>query len=176
MKIKKIVLLGLLIAMQIVLSEYLAIKLPFMKISLTIIPITAMAMIFGPVTTALGLVIADILGLILFPVISPHYGFIISNALTGFIYGYFLFNKRNSTKTKLIINIIISSFIVNFGVNTLLNTYWLTDILGESFLVLLKPRAFKNLISIAVNITLVATIYPFLFNIYNSFLGGNIYE
>ncbi len=165
MKIKKMVILSLLIAIQIVLSEFFAIKLPFIKLSLTIIPIITMAFFFGPYITALGLVTSDILGLFIFPVTSPHYGFVISNALTGLVYGFFLYNKRLSTTKKLYINLLISSLIVNFGINTILNTLWLTDIYGKSFVALLPLRFVKNLVSFIFNIVIVGMILPYIKNL-----------
>ncbi len=166
MNIRKMILLALLIAMQIILSEFFAIKLPTLKISLSIVSLTAMAIIFGPVYSAIGMVVADFLGIFIFPPTGPvYYGFFISNALAGFIFGLLLYKENNvniTSKKIYLLKISIACFLLNIGVYSILNTIWLSNIYGDSFMVLLPVRLVKNIILMVVNIIIVSTLTPYI--------------
>ncbi len=178
MSTKKMVLLALLIAMQVVFSEFFAIKLPTLKISLSIISLTVMAISFGPIYTAVGMVVADLLGILIFPPQWPvYFGFFISNALTGLFFGLLLYQKYNINVNKKIylLKIILACFLVNMGVNTILNTIWLSNMFGDSFIALLPVRFVKNVITMLINIVIVSTITPYInyiLNKNNLALGG----
>ncbi len=174
MNTKKLVLMSLLIALHIVLAEGLAIRLADIKISLSFIPLAIMAMLFGPIYTALGMIVSDLLGLIIFPPAGPPFiGFTVSSAITGFIYGYFLYKKNPSTKKVYLIKIICVSLLVNLGVNSILNTYWLT-FFGQAFWVTLPARVIKNVIFIFIQTIAIYLIYPYIN--YNKILGINKVE
>ncbi len=171
MNTKKLVLMSLLIALHIVLAEGLAIRLLDIKISFSFIPMAIMAMLFGPIYTALGMVISDVLGLIIFPPAGPPFiGFTISSGITGFIYGFFLYMKKPSSKKVYLIKIICVSLLVNLGVNSILNTYWLT-FFGQAFWATLPVRVVKNIIFIFIQTAVIYLIYPYIN--YNKILGIN---
>ncbi|MFV0440027.1 MAG: folate family ECF transporter S component [Lachnospirales bacterium] len=148
MTTKKLVLLSLLIALHVILSEFLAIRLPLLKIGFSFVPLSIMAMLMGPIYTCIGIVLSDIIGLLLFPPAAPPFwGFTLSSGLTGFIYGYFLYKKgiEPIDKKKYVLKIIIACAMVSFLVNSTLNTYWLTILYGDSFLAILPVRLAKNI-------------------------------
>ncbi|MFV0520336.1 MAG: folate family ECF transporter S component [Lachnospirales bacterium] len=150
MKTRNLVLMALLIALHIVLAEGLAIRLADIKISLSFIPLSIMAMLFGPIYTAIGMVVSDVLGLIIFPPAGPPFiGFTISSGLTGFIYGFFLYKKKDVPKKIYLLKIICTCLLVNLFVNSILNTYWLT-FFGTAFWATLPLRVGKNIIFIFI--------------------------
>ena len=91
-----------------------------------------------------------IVGFFIKPV-GPYTPFLtISCALSGIIYGMFLFNKEASWK-----NVIISQLIVTIFINLLLDTYWLTILFGNGFMALLPMRALKSVIFFPVQVVLI---------------------
>ena len=74
--------MGLLIAIMVVLSRILGLEWQFIKISFDFVPKIVMAMMFGPIWTGIGAVIADIIGMMLFAKAAFFPGFTL-NALNG---------------------------------------------------------------------------------------------
>lgn len=147
---KQIVMLGLLIATEIILSRFFAISTPIVKISFAFLPIAIAAICYGPIWGAMCAGIADIIGAFLFPVGAFFPGFTLTAALTGAVYGLLLY--RNSDKPwRLVAAVLIICIVLNLG----LDTYWLTILLGKSAAVLLPARAIKCLIMIPIQILLV---------------------
>lgn len=160
MKTKNLVIMSLLIALHIVLAEGLSIRLADLKIGLSFIPLSIMAMLFGPIYTALGMIISDVLGLFIFPPGGPPFiGFVLSSGLTGFIYGFFLYKKKETSKKMYLIRIICCSLLVNLIVNSILNTYWLT-FFGTPFWAVLPVRVAKNIIFLFIQTFVIYIIYP----------------
>ena len=125
-KYKKIILIATLIASEIVLARFLSIKTPIIIIGFSFLPIMLSGIILGVKYTTLIAFISDLIGAILFPSGAFFIGYTISNTLTGFIYGLFLYQKQEfQVNKKFIIKMIIAVLIVNFLINAILNTYWI---------------------------------------------------
>ncbi|MBQ8636939.1 MAG: folate family ECF transporter S component [Clostridia bacterium] len=113
------------------------------RVSVTFLPIVISAYLGGPVVAMLVGAIGDILGFLAFPSGQFFPGFTISAALTGLIYGVFLYGvNRNQLRFR----VIISSLIVTLLVYTVLNTFWLAILYQKAFLIYLASRVIKNLI------------------------------
>ena len=65
--VRRMVNIALLIALQIVLSRFLSINTPFIRIGFSFIPLAAIGMLYGPLWGAAGAVIADLI-----PVLSSQ--------------------------------------------------------------------------------------------------------
>ncbi len=145
--VKNLVLLGLLIALNIVLTRLLSIPLsPTIRLSFGFIAIALMGYLFGPWQAALGAALGDMIGCMLF---LPGQGFAIgitlSVAVSGIIYGLF-FHKK-----KVHILRVIAAQVATFVVCTLfLTTLALSLLMGKGFLVLLVERAIANLLILPV--------------------------
>ncbi|MEG1932033.1 MAG: folate family ECF transporter S component, partial [Pygmaiobacter sp.] len=63
--------MALLIALEIILSRFVSIPTPIVKISFSFLAIVTMAMLYGPVYAAAGAALADFLGAILIPFGAP---------------------------------------------------------------------------------------------------------
>lgn len=147
---KQIVMLGLLVAMEIILSRFLAVSTPVVKISFAFLPVAMAAICYGPVWGAACAATADIIGALLFPVGAFFPGFTLTAALVGAVYGLLLY--RNPDKVW---RVVVAVLVINIGLNLGLDTLWLSIILGKSAFALLPVRIVKCLIMIPVQILLV---------------------
>lgn len=148
-----IVICGFMIALSVVLSKLVSINISFLRIGFGFLPIAALAILYGPVVAAVGYGIADVIGAWLFPTGAFFPGFTVSAVLTGLLFGLVLYNKEVTIKRAL-----IASALVCLLVNLLINTYWLTFIIGKGFMVLLTSRAVKELVAIPVMALLIVAI------------------
>lgn len=146
--------LGLLIALQIVFSQFISINTPIVKIGFGFLPLAIMGILYGSWTAGTGAVIADIIGLMIFPTGAYFPGFTLTEFLTGFVFGYFLHNK-SKTWTRILIPVTIICIVLNL----LLNTYWLTIILGKGYLALLPTRAVKSIVMIPVQVITISLVW-----------------
>lgn len=147
--VKKITVIGMLLAIQVVLGRFVAISLPTVKISFTFLPIVITAMLYGPLWGGAAAVMGDFLIAVLGP-----YGYYppmaITAFLTGIVYGLFLYRKPANT-LRVSACIILQSILLSI----LLQTYWLTLLTGKGFLLLLPTRILQNLVTAPVQIVCV---------------------
>ena len=171
-KNKKIILTAVLLAMQIVLSRFLSVKTPILKISFAFIPTCICAIWLGAKWTVLMNVLSDIIGATLFPVGAFFIGYTISAAITGLIYGLLLYKKDDNSYTdvqflvRLIISVLLVTGISNIGLNTL----WISITTGKAYIVLLGARIVKELIMIPIQIVVVFFVEKALRKPFNTYL------
>lgn len=111
-------LMGLLIALIIVLSNILAIDTQFLKLTFAFIPKMIMGMIFGPFWTAVGSVVADLIGNTMFAKAPFFFGFTLNKILEGLIYGYFFYNKKITWKNCILCTVTVTA-LINLGLTPL---------------------------------------------------------
>ena len=87
---------ALLIALDVVFSRVLAINTPLMKIGLGFAAVALSAMLYGPLWAALTAALGDLIGALLFPTGAYFPGFTATAALTGLIFGLFLYRREKS--------------------------------------------------------------------------------
>ena len=138
------------IALSVVLSKLVSINISFLRIGFGFLPIAVLAMMYGPYVAAIGYGAADVLGALLFPTGTFFPGFTVSAVLTGLIFGWVLYNKEVT-----FVRALIASALVCLIVNLLLNTYWLTILMGKGFTVLLSSRAVKEVVAIPIMALLI---------------------
>lgn len=85
---------ALLIALDVVFSRVLAINTPLMKIGLGFAAVALSAMLYGPLWAALTAALGDLVGALLFPTGAYFPGFTVTAALTGLIFGLFLYRRE----------------------------------------------------------------------------------
>lgn len=141
---------ALLIALQVVLSRWLSIQTPVLKIGFSFIPVVIAARLYGPVGSALVYGLGDIIGSLLFPVGAYFPGFTVSAVLSGLVYGVFLKGKSNLVRS------ILSVGIVQLCFSFLLNSFWLKIITGNPYSSLLLTRWPQSLGMAAVQILVIA--------------------
>ncbi len=163
-KVRVLTVAAMLVALTVILGFMVIFLGPSIKISFSFVPIAAGSMLFGPVVGGVIGALSDIVGWFIKPV-GPYMPFLtISAALTGLVYGIFLFNKKITWKS-----IFLSQLIITVFIDLLLNTYWLTILYGDAFLAILPMRALKSVIFFPVQIFLVYVMAKYLPVIKNKF-------
>ena len=142
---RRIVLIALLIALEIVLTRLLSFQpVPAMRISFGFIAIASMAVLFGPIYAGIGAAAADFLGFILVPPASgaPFFpGFTLTAFLMGVVYGVFLY-KRAYAFWRICAAALIITIILQLG----LDTIWLWIILEDGVAAMIPIRLVRTLI------------------------------
>lgn len=174
-KNKKIVITALLLAMLIVLSRFLSLKTPIMKISFAFIPTMLCATWLGAKWTVLLNVLGDIIGAILFPTGPFFIGYTISTAVAGLIYGLLLYKQESNTFTdkQFTLRLIIATILVTCISNIGLNTLWISITSGKAFIVLLGTRIIKELIMIPIHIVIILFIEKMLRKPFDTYIRSN---
>jgi ECF transporter S component (folate family) len=148
-----LVVTGFMIALSVVLSKLISVNISFLRIGFGFLPIAVLAIMYGPVIAAIGYGVADLLGAWLLPTGTFFPGFTVSAVLTGIIFGVCLYKKEVT-----VVRALIASALVCLVVNLLLNTWWLTFLIGKGFKVLLASRAVKEVVAIPVMAFLIVAI------------------
>ena len=136
-------------ALAIVLS-FLTITSDSLKVGISSLPGRVVFFLFGPFVGAVYGVAKDILNYIIRPTGPFHPGFTLNAALSGVIFGLILY-KRPLKFIRVFIAITLNAIVVNI----ILNTYWLTTIVGKGFWVLLPARLTKNIIFLPIEALLL---------------------
>jgi ECF transporter S component (folate family) len=150
----QLVVMALLIALEIILTRFLSIETPTLRIGFGFLPVAIMAILYGPWWTGAAGIVGDLVGMTLMPKAAFFPGFTFTAFLTGVIFGLILFKKpitwTRSFSAALAVNIICS---------LCLDTLWLSIMYGDSFLVLLPMRLIKVIIMIPVETILIYTVW-----------------
>ncbi len=171
-KTKKIVILGVLLAMEIVLSRFLSISTPVLKIGFNFVPIVVVAIAYGPLYSAILAGLGDFIGALLFP-IGPYFpGFTLSAFITGLVFGIMLYKhplkpwrkseKEGAAKVMDYVRLAVSRWwravlgpvIIGIVVTLLLDPLWLMLLYDKAFMALIPAR----LIKLAVMVPLQAIV------------------
>ena len=132
--VRTIVYLGVLIALEIVLSRFLSINAWNLKIGFSFVPVALAGMLFGPLAGGIVGALGDFLGAVLFP-IGPYFpGFTLTAFLTGVVFGLFLRKKR--TALPVLGAVAINQLLLSL----LLNTLWISILYGSPYGPLLATR------------------------------------
>ena len=110
---------ALLIALDVVFTRVLAINTPLMRIGLGFTAVAVSAMLYGPLWAALTAALGDLIGALLFPTGAYFPGFTLTAALTGLIFGLFLY-RREGKWLRAFLAALTNSFVVTLVLNTLL--------------------------------------------------------
>lgn len=172
-KSKKIILTAVLLALLIILSRFLAIKTPIMKISFGFVPTMLCAIWLGPKWTILLNVLGDLIGAIFFPTGPYFIGYTISTAVSGLIYGVFLYKGKNYSDKMFLLRLIIATLLVAILVNMGLNTLWISITTGKAFIVLLSVRVVKQLIMIPIHVIVIFFLEKVLRKPFDKYIRDN---
>ena len=172
---KKIILTAILLATLIILSRFLSIKTPILKISFAFIPTMLCAIWLGVKWTVLLNVLGDIIGATLFPTGAFFIGYTISTAISGLIYGLLLYKKEVNSYTdkqfliRLIISVILVTCISNIGLNTL----WVSITTGKAFIVLLGTRIIKEIVMVPIQIVVILFVEKMLRSPFDTYIRSS---
>jgi len=156
---RTLVISALLISMAVVLGQFSFMAGPSVRIGFSRVPIIVSGMLLGPLAGGLTGIVHDLINFIMRPAGGFHPGFTLSAMMTGMIPGFIVqlslfsgFKKFNkSGKAFTATNVVVSVAAVYVIVTLLMNTYWLSQLIGDSYLVLLPVRASTQLVANVVN-------------------------
>ncbi len=156
--VKKTVYMSMFIALEVILTRFLSIQTPIVRIGFTFLPIAISAIMFGPVYSGIAASLADIIGMMLFPTGGSFFpGFTLTAFLTGYIYGVFLYKKTISL-TQISLAVIFSTVVVTL----VLDTLWLWMLTGQGILVVLPARIIKCVIMIPIQIIMIQAMWRYV--------------
>lgn len=145
---KSIALMGVLMGLQIVLTRFISIQTPFVRISFTFVAVVLMCMMFSPLVAGIGNALADFIGITLFPVTAGFFpGFTLSAFLSAFLYGLFYYKKEMTLKRIITVNVIVT-IVVNLG----MNTFWLYLMYGPGIVANIPSRIVSSLILLVIHV------------------------
>ena len=140
-----------------ILKRLLGVKILIVSLSFSFVPFILCAIMLGTKHTILLGALGDILGMLLFPRGAFFLGYTLSNMLTGYIYGTFLYQEHKIVADrKFLIRLIISVTIVGVFINFGLNTVWLYCITKNVAKIVAPIKLVKQFILIPFK---VVTIY-----------------
>ncbi|MGL6199308.1 MAG: folate family ECF transporter S component [Lachnospiraceae bacterium] len=143
--VKALINVSLLVAIEVILSRFCSVSTPVVKVGFGFVPIAICAIMYGPVCGGIAGGLADLVGAVLFP-IGPFFpGFTVSAALTGIIFGLFLY-KRRDTNWQLVGAVAINCIVISL----FLSTYWISVLYGSPYWGLFPTRIIQNLIMIPI--------------------------
>lgn len=154
-KTKSLVFCALMLALQVILGNVTSIQLgPTLRISFQYLASAATGLLLGPGPALLAAAGADLIGFLIRPMGTYFFGFTLSAAVSGLIYGLF-FYRRDVRLWR----VLLAKLLVTVLVYVAMNTLWLEMLYGDSFMVLLPARLLKNLIQFPVDAILL---YPLM--------------
>lgn len=151
-KIKKIVIVSVLLAANIILGRFLSIRTPILTIGFSFVPLMLTAIILGYKYSVLVGILSDLIGALLFPTGPYFVGYTISNALTSLVYGLLLYQKDFKLNKKFILKLIIAVLIVNFLINGILNTYFIMITTKNAVKIFAPIRFLKQAIMVPIKV------------------------
>ena len=149
---KTLTLMGLLTALEIVLSRFLSISAWNTKIGFAFIPVVAAAMLLGPYRAGIIAALADFLGAVLFPIGAYFPGFTLTAFFMGLIYGLFLYKEQS------FLRIVLAVTAHQLLLSLLLNTLWISVLYGSPYGPLLLTRLPQCGILAAVQLAIIPLI------------------
>lgn len=147
--------IGVLVAIEVVLSRFLSINIWSNKIGFAFVPCALCAMLFGTGPTVILEIIADLLGATLFPSGSFFPGFTLTAALRGLSYGLLLGKKQ--TPLRILLVVLFNQLVLGLALNTL----WITILYGSNYGALLITRSVQCLVLIPVEFVVITAIAKF---------------
>lgn len=160
---KVLAFMGIMIALDVILVRFLVIQGPAMRISFHFIVVILAGMYLGPFRAGIIGIVADILGMLIFPRGAYFPGFTLSAGITYVMAGYFL-EGRKSAK---MLNVVVYSVLSTLLIDTVLNSIWLVMLLHQNdftkFMVILGPRIPFQIVVTVLKIIFIPIIYRTLF-------------
>ncbi len=141
---------GILIAMYVAVNTLSVYVTPTLKLTFSYLIFGIIGWRFGVVTGALAGGLCDITSYIVYSTGALHLGFTLSAALTCTVFGAFLYRQKIS-----LWRVAVSRILINILINIALNTFWLSNLYGKAYIVLLGERLVKNILLLPVEITLL---------------------
>ncbi|GHU97236.1 membrane protein [Clostridia bacterium] len=150
---------AMLVAIEIVLTRFLSIQSPMLRIGFGFLPVAVCAMLYGPGWAAAGYVVGDIVGM-MFSAAAFMPGITLSKVLTGLVFGLLLYRQNENDKfawwrplTAAAINAAVIGLCVN--------TYWLSALFATPYWTVFAARLVQTAVQLPLEfIGMLALIKP----------------
>lgn len=153
-KTNKMIYMAMLIALEIVLTRFLSIQTPIVRIGFGYIPVAIAGALLGPLLAGTMAATADIIRMFLFPSGFPYFpGFTLSAFVGGAIYGVFFYKKQMS-----MLRAAIAVAVITIMVSLLMNTYWVHLTSGKAVLAVIGARLTTTAIMFPIQTILIYTV------------------
>lgn len=130
--LKKLVTTALLMAMSIVLVRYLGVTTDLVKINFGFLPLTAAAMLYGPVWGGCTFAVADVVGMLIAGGGKTYFPlFTVSEFLYGVAYGLIL-HKKEKTLARVSFAVILTTVVINLMITPVWNMLYMKLIMGKT--------------------------------------------
>lgn len=150
--VRKVAVIGMLLAAQVVAGLFLSIRTPWATIGFTFLPLSMTAILYGPVWGAAAAVMGDFLIATLGP--YGYYPPMATTALlSGLVFGLFLY-KKPLTFQRVTLCVLVEAIVCSI----LVQTFWISTLTGRGYFVLLPVRIFQNLVTTPVSILCIRLI------------------
>ncbi|OFK58056.1 hypothetical protein HMPREF2811_05975 [Globicatella sp. HMSC072A10] len=150
----QISLLGIILGLRIALGFLPSVKIePFVQIGFGFIGAGLSGILFGPWYALIIGIFNDIIGALLTGQ-NFFFGYTLSAALGGFIYGYGFWRQKITLKRVFLVVLVITLF-VNLGLGSL----WVRMMTGKAWEVFMGMRIIKNTISLFLNTAILYTLF-----------------
>ena len=146
---RKMAMAAMFVAIAVVLGFYRLQLTEFIRIGVDFLPKEMAAMLLGPSVGCVVAAFTDIISYALKPIGAFFPGLTFSAMLASTIYGTILYKKPVCLKRVILANGLVTVF-----VNLLLNTYWMSILYGNAYMVLFPTRAVKQLIMFPIEVIL----------------------
>lgn len=152
--VKVIVFMGLFIALEVILTRFLSIKTPIVRIGFGFLPIALSAIMFGPIVGGVTGALSDLVGMAIFPSGTFFPGFTLSAFLGGAIYGLFLYKKPVT-----IVRVGAAVLVIKLFIDLVLNTFWLSILMNKAALAILPTRVVANAVMFPIQAVLIFVVW-----------------
>ena len=145
----KVAIFAILIALQVVIAQFLTIHTEILKISLSFIPMVIAGRMFGFIGAGLIAGIGDVLQAFLFPVGAWFPPITITTVLIGMVFG--LFFKNGTNFVRVLIAVLITELVFSMFITPI----WLTMLQGIDYWFIVFSRLPQIAVMIAVKLLLI---------------------
>lgn len=150
---------AMLLAIEVVINATVSLPIgDFIRISFGYLAVAACAYLFGPTPAMLIAALSDILVFIIHSNGAFFPGFTLNAALGGLVYGLAFHNQGKVGWTR----ILVAQGIIAVFLHIVLNTLWLSLLLGKGYFVLLPLRALKNAVQYVFDVSALFLLLRFL--------------
>ncbi|MCH4071693.1 folate family ECF transporter S component [Pseudoramibacter sp.] len=137
---RRLVTAALFVALATILSFFSITVTSTLEIRFNSLAIAAAGILLGPWYGAAVGALSDIMGYMVHPSGAFFPGFTLSYALIGLIFGLIAHKQASVSR------VLIAQAVVTVGIDMLLNTFWLSLMYGNAFVVLFGARLIKNVV------------------------------
>lgn len=146
--------MGISIALTILLTYILAIHTTFVHITFGFIVTAIFGAVYGPLRAGIMAAISCLIGMTLFGKGVFFPGFILTEFLRGYIFGYFLHGKDMTIR-----RILLPEALVTICLHLGLNTMWLVIFYGKAADAIFMSRLIKNVLCYPLEVALIYMVY-----------------